>query len=117
MAEPDPRHAAALPPPFVARNSLAQAESPPDRPSHGALLAAAPPFVPGASRRESPIPPITSYAYDDQDVGSTSVHVAAQLEEIARRIRAGVLIVDGRPGMSEEAATAAALAALLDERR
>lgn len=42
--------------------------------------------------------------------------IAAALEEIARRVRAGELHVHGHAGMSEEAAAAAALAALLAER-
>jgi hypothetical protein len=42
--------------------------------------------------------------------------IAAALEEIARRVRAGELHVQGHAGMSEEAAAAAALAALLAKR-
>ena len=42
--------------------------------------------------------------------------IAAALEEIARRVRAGELHVHGQAGMSAEAAAAAALAALLAKR-
>lgn len=42
--------------------------------------------------------------------------IAAALEEIARRVRSGELRVHGHTGMSEEAAAAAALAALLSKR-
>jgi hypothetical protein len=42
--------------------------------------------------------------------------IAAALEELARRIRAGELHVHGHAGMTEEAAAAAALAALLAKR-
>lgn len=42
--------------------------------------------------------------------------IAAALEEVARRIRAGELHVHGHAGMTEEAAAAAALAALLAKR-
>lgn len=42
--------------------------------------------------------------------------IAAALEEIARRVRAGELHVHGHAGMSAEAAAAAALAALLAKR-
>ncbi|CAN5290696.1 hypothetical protein BH23GEM2_BH23GEM2_21750 [soil metagenome] len=42
--------------------------------------------------------------------------IAAALEELARRVRAGELRVHGHAGMSEEAAAAAALAALLAKR-
>jgi hypothetical protein len=42
--------------------------------------------------------------------------IAAALEGIARRVRTGDLLVHGHPGMTEEAAAAAALAALLARR-
>jgi hypothetical protein len=42
--------------------------------------------------------------------------IARALEGIARRVRSGELLVHGHPGMTEEAAAAAALAALLARR-
>lgn len=48
---------------------------------------------------------------------SRGEHVAQALEQVARRIREGELIVRGHPGMTHEAAAAAVLAALVAQRR
>jgi hypothetical protein len=48
---------------------------------------------------------------------SRAEHVALALEQVARRIREGELIVRGHPGMTHEAAAAAVLAALVAQRR
>lgn len=81
--------------------------------------------MPGAEPSEQEDSDLAEQAWSDLDwdaetrdrARSRSEHVALALEQVARRIREGELVVRGHPGMTHEAAAAAVLAALVAQRR